>query len=287
MDESKKKVLWLADYDVEQARGGAQVSDAILIRKGRSLGYSIFKVNTHAFGPHIDVFDCDVLVSSNIESMTGKNGDLIDKISSHKYHVRLEHDSNTYLSQEKRVRLFSNCKKTFFLTDFHHEFFLNLYGDIFKNVEIVSDPVDPDVFCDFGATREDKTLISGYLHPLKGSYEFFEIAMRNPNSKFVLSGWTSHASIDFLARSIGNIEYIGITKHEDMPALYNKYKNFFYRPNIKEPFCRSIAEATFCGMEIVTDKAHDIGCLCEIKKYGIETFKSKCKNAADDFWNKI
>ena len=60
----------------------------------------------------------------------------------------------------------------------------------------------------------------------------------------------------------------------------------FYNPNLNEPFCRSVAEAITCGMVIITSKQSQIGRLHDIKKHGIEKFKTNCKNASVDFWNK-
>ena len=127
MDKVNKKVLWLADYDLHQAMGGAQRSDKLIIDYGKKLGYKILKVNYETFGFHIDIHDYDILITSNLCALTIKHNALIDEITKHKYHVRLEHDSNTYLSQKDRIKLFGSCKKTFFLTEYHYEFFKKDY----------------------------------------------------------------------------------------------------------------------------------------------------------------
>jgi len=72
-----------------------------------------------------------------------------------------------------------------------------------------------------------------------------------------------------------------------MPRIYNKYKTMFYNPNLNEPFCRSVAEAILCGMSILSSKQNQIGCLYELRKEGIENFRTKCSKASIDFWNKI
>jgi glycosyltransferase involved in cell wall biosynthesis len=287
MDKVNKKVLWLADYDLHQAMGGAQRSDKLIIDYGKKLGYKILKVNYETFGFHIDIHDYDILITSNLCALTIKHNGLIDEITKHKYHVRLEHDSNTYLSQKDRIKLFGSCKKTFFLTEYHYEFFKQDYGDIFKNVEIVADPINTSIFYDYKQDREDKILYVGYMHPLKGSYDFFDFALSNPNLQFVVSSWTEYPTLNFLCKNISNIEFLGVTPFEKMPDLYNKYKTLFYNPNLKEPFCRSVAEAVLCGTQILCNKQQQIGCLHEIKKYGIQTFKENCNNAEHNFWNKI
>ena len=185
------------------------------------------------------------------------------------------------------MKLFSFCKKTFFLTDYHFNFFQQLYGNIFKNVEIVPDPIETNKFYDYDQDREDKILYVGYMHPLKGTSNFFELALRNPDKKYAIAGWSDYQTYNFLSVNVPNIEYLGLVEYEQMPKIYNKYKSLYYEPNLKEPFCRSVAEAITCGMVIMTNSQSKIGCLHDIEKYGIEKFKENCKNASIDFWSKV
>ena len=282
-----QKILWLSDYDLDTAPGGAQRSDKIIIDKGKLLGFNILKVNYQTFGKHINIHNYDILVTSNVCAVLQKHPWVLDEITKHKYHVRIEHDSNDYLSQENRIKLFSFCKKTFFLTDYHLSFFKELYGDIFQNVEIVPDPIEIDKFYDYGYQREDKVLYVGYMHPLKGTSNFFEHVLRNPDRKFAIAGWSDYQTYNFLSVNVPNIEYLGLVKYEEMPQIYNKYKSLYYDPNLREPFCRSVAEAVVCGMLIMTSKPNQIGCIYDIQKYGTEKFKENCKNASIDFWNKL
>ena len=39
-----QKILWLSDYDLDQAPGGAQRSDKIIIDKGKLLGFNMPEV---------------------------------------------------------------------------------------------------------------------------------------------------------------------------------------------------------------------------------------------------
>lgn len=281
------KILWLADYNLDEAPGGAQRSDEMIIQQGKRLGYNIKKVTHSCIEENLNLNDFDVIVSSNIHALTIKNKNLIEDISKHKYHIRLEHDSNEYLSQEDRIKLFSNCQKTIFLSAFHYQFFNRFYGDIFKNIEIVYDPIDTNYFSNKNNERENKILYAGYLHPLKGAYEFFEYVLNYPDKQFVIAGWPSNSIIFHLCKTIKNVEFLGIIDYEKMPDIYNRYKYLFYNPNLNEPFCRSVAEAVLCGLQIITNKAENIGCLSELKKNGIKDFKDKCNNAAFKFWQII
>jgi len=129
-------------------------------------------------------------------------------------------------------------------------------------------------------------LYAGYMHPLKGSYEFFDYVLQNPDIKFVVAGWSNYPTLDFLCKSISNIDYLGIVQHEQMPDLYNKYSSFFYNPNLREPFCRSFAEALLCGCKIICGKLGNIGAYHEFVKHGKEKFIENCNNAPEIFWSK-
>ena len=280
-------ILWLADYTLEEAPGGAQRSDSIIVKKGRELGHDISHV-THEKVRFVSNFnDYDVLISSNIQYILNENKDVLGKIADHKNHIRLEHDLNEYLSQQDRIKLFSNCRKTIFLTEFHHKIFLSRYGDIFYNVAIVPDPIDTDVFRDLGQERSDSILYVGYQHEKKGTNNFFELALTHPEKEFVIAGWSSHRIYQFLANRVPNVKNLGVVAYEDMPTLYNKYKTMYYDPNLQEPFCMSVAEAICCGMKIFTTKQNDIGCIHDIYKFGFEEFKKRLKNADKMFWETI
>ena len=284
-----KKILWLADNDLENAPGGAQRSDKILIDKGRLLGLNILKLNWQTLKDPKRVFDFDIVISSNLARINHFYPGIVDELSVHPFHVRLEHDANGYLSQEEMVKLFGNCKRTFFLSDYHLKFFKETFGDIFKNTEIVADPIDVSKFYNCDNEREDKILFAGYMHKGKGSDLFFEYVLKNPDKKFVVSGWSSDHIYMILCQNLPNIEFLGQTKYEDMPKIYNKYKTMFYNPLVKEPFCRSVAEAILCGTKILAnEQSHkQIGCLSEIAKFGMEEFKKQCNKAPSTFWSKI
>ena len=287
MLEVNKKVLWISDFDLDTAPGGAQRSDFLIIEKAKLLGISIKKTNKDNI-LDIENFNAfDMIITSNVTVILNENPHLLDNISSHKNHVRLEHDSNEHISPEQREKLFSNCSKTIFLSEYQHSFFKGLYGDIFKNVEIIYDPINSKKFKDEGLEREDKILFAGYMHELKGVDHFFEYALDNPDKDFVIAGFTSSKIYHILAQKIKNIEYLGKVNHDKMPKIFNKYKAMFYSPLVREPFCRSVAEAVLCGMDILTDRQDKIGSLQEIKKVGIEEFRDKCNNAAKTFWEKI
>lgn len=283
---ANKKILFISDFNLNHTLGGAQRSNDIIINKGRELGYDILEANYNFNFKVADFNEYDIIISSNLEAIYMNNPEIIEKISAHKYHVRLEHDLNRYLKESDREKLFKSCKKTIFLTDFHHKLFINNYGDIFQNVKIVSDPIDTNLFYNKKQDREDKILYVGFMHELKGTLTFFEFALANPNLKFVVTGW-GKPIFEFLASNIKNVEFLGPMVYDAMPDIYNKYETLFYTPILPEPFCRSVAEANLCGTKLMSFNPNIIGCVRDINEFGMSTFKENCENASDLFWKSI
>ena len=112
-------VLVISDFTLEQAIGGAQISNSIIIEEGKKRGHAI-KEHHHS-SPITDLFvSYDLVINSNLEFIFKASPEKFNLIKKLPNSVRLEHDSCHYLSSEDREQLFSNCKKTFFLTDFHY-----------------------------------------------------------------------------------------------------------------------------------------------------------------------
>jgi len=277
------KVLWISDYSIKHNKGGAQRSDDIIIKKGIELGHEISHF-THDGDLNLLTLKYDHIISSNLEAINSLYPVVTSWLSEQNNHSRLEHDKNSYLSPEARKALFSNCRNTFFLTEYHHSLFKDTYGDFFVNVKIVQDPIDTKTFRDKKGPREDKILNVGFMHFLKGSESFYNYVFKNPDKQFVVAGWGS-PMYEHLARTASNVQFLGSIDHEKMPEVFNKYKTLFYHPIIEEPFCRSVGEAMLCGMELSINR--NIGCAHEASRIGIQKFSENCKNADSIFWKSV
>lgn len=279
------KVLLISDYSLSHSSGGAQRSNDLLMQKGREIGHFISEFNYDSDAKHILNQHYDVVISSNLEAISSTSPDIVRWICTHPYHVRLEHDSNRYLSPEVRQALFASCKKTFFLSKFHYKNFVESYGDYFVNVEIVADPIDASLFFDNKRKREDKILYVGFMHQLKGTNGFLSYCLCNPDLNFVVAGWASDESYIRSCHALDNVEVLGKVNYEEMPSLYNTYKKMFYKPLFYEPFCRSVAEAIMCGMEV--DSNDLIGSVHLYEQVGHQAFVSQCDKAPEIFWEKL
>jgi|TARA_R100000030_G_scaffold39047_1_gene29251 glycosyltransferase involved in cell wall biosynthesis len=280
------RILFISDFTLEQRGGGAQVSNNILIEKGKELGYEI-KEHSHSSSITDFLTSYDLVINSNLEVITKISPEKIPFILKMPNSVRLEHDSCSYLDDDTRLKLFSNAKKNYFLSDFHLRFFNNLYGDYFKNVEIVYDPINTDIFKKAeGLEKFYDVVYCGYLHPLKGLNNLLNFARSNPDRKVDIFGW-SDVNTANLFNNIPNINFRGQHNHEKMASIFQRCNAVFHSPVVNEPFCRMVAEALLCGVEEIIGNKSKIGAYLEFEKIGYDKFKDRCESAASKFWETV
>jgi glycosyltransferase involved in cell wall biosynthesis len=277
--------LFISDYSLEHTIGGAQRSNDIILKEGVKRGHSITVLNIDTEEKEILDKEYDYVISSNLEAFNRFKPHVIKYIQESTSHIRLEHDMCRYLTSKDRALLYKNCTISFFLTEYHYDIFKEQYGNIFTNVEIVSDPIDVSIFYDMKLERKDRILYAGFLHPLKGTDNFCKFVHDNPQLNFDVAGWGDPKYEDFFKNS-ENVEFLGKVDYSEMPELFNSYLSFYYVPVISEPFCRTFAEAHLCGIQNLYCN-EIIGSLHDIKTYGNEEFKNRCGKAQETFWEKI
>tara|TARA_R100000008_G_C3585825_1_gene172188 strand:- start:3143 stop:4015 length:873 start_codon:yes stop_codon:yes gene_type:complete len=280
------KVLFVSDFTLERNQvGGAQLSNSFIIEKGKELGHEIVE---HDYTSSIVDFlaTYDLLISSNVEAINEKSPEKLDFIFKHPNHIRLEHDSCSYLSNKTRQKLFESSKQNFFLSQFHISFFKRLYGDFFKNVEIVYDPINTDIFKPKNVEKLYDVVYCGYLHPLKGLNSLVSFAQDNPNREINVFGWGDFNCDEFFS-NYSNLNFGGIKKYQEIATILQQTKAVYHNPTVNEPFCRMVAEALLCGVEEFIGDTDKIGSYLEFQAVGREKFEEGCNNAADNFWEKV
>lgn len=273
------RVLLVSDFNIDQNPGGAQRSNHIIMEEGIRRGHDIRMINyDYRSSSFKDSYD--VVISSNLEVLSQVNQNLVIGLTEIDNHVRLEHDSNLYFNDEFRKIFWKSCKVSFFLTGFHYSFFLEKYGNIFNNVKLVPDPITTDFF-DRLNKRSDEIGYVGFMHYLKGTDNFIKYAKENKDKQFIVAGWGSKNYIDQL-NELSNVELLGKIDYKDMPNFYNRISSLYYNPICNEPFCRAVGEAILCGAKIIGDSK----CIGSFEMYKNDpfSFRSKCINAAKDFW---
>ena len=77
---------------------------------------------------------------------------------------------------------------------------------------------------------------------------------------------------------------------ENMVDIYNSYSYFRLYPvgieplNI-EPFCRVVAEAVMCGMEL--NVGDNVGAKTALDSLGLDEFRKQCTEAPQRFWEAV
>lgn len=274
------KILLVSDFGLHHTVGGAQRSNHLIMEEGRKRGHqiSIFHYDGDIWMLN-DQYDW--IISSNLEVISQVIGNSIEWLDGQPNHIRLEHDMNRYLSPERRYILWRNCKASFFLTKFHYECFKKQYGDYFVNLRFVPDPIDRSFF-DKGGKREDCILYSGFMHPLKGTNEFFDLVITNPDKRFLVAGWGNGFEKKL---KLKNVSFLGQLDHEQMVDLYNSVRSWYHKPPVCEPFCRSAGEAMVCGVpNMMTNSI--IGAQ-HMYNEDPKRFAEACYSAATTFWETV
>ena len=279
------KVLFISDFTLDQREGGAQVSNSFIIEKGRNLGYEIVE-HDHTSSVIDFLSSYDLLVSSNLEAISHKSPEKLNFIFNHPSHIRLEHDSCSYLQNNLRRELFKSAKQNFFLSKFHLSFFEDLYGDFFENTQIIYDPINTDIFKPKEVEKTYDVVYCGYLHPLKGLNNLLNFAKEYPRRNIDVFGW-GEMDIEDLFSPYPNIKFNGQKKHHEVADVFQKCNSVFHYPIVNEPFCRMVGEALLCGVEEIIGATHKIGSYLEFQDVGRKKFTKGCDKAADKFWEKV
>jgi len=274
------KVLLVSDFGIRHSLGGAQRSNQLILDEGVQRGHDI-SIYHYDTDPSVLWDTYDIVISSNLEAISRSNPMVLQYCATSNNHVRLEHDFCRYLDNNIREYLYTSCKKTFFLTNYHYKKFVEYYGDYFVNVEIVPDPINMYRFYNMELERKDDILYVGFMHPLKGTDNFINYVINNKDKTFKVAGWGDSRYEDFM-KNTSNVNFLGRLDYADMMQLYNTHKQMYYKPEFDEPFCRAVGEALMCGVSIIGD-SDKIGSLHMLREDPIN-FADKCNKAAQTFW---
>lgn len=281
------KVLYVTDFSLRQCLGGSQRTTSFILEEGRKRGHEVREFNHDSPITQIYLRNYDLIISSNLEAlMQSENAsEIFNFLVKHPKHVRYERDSCLYLHPQNRKLLFEKARLNVFLSDFHLEFFREMYGDYFHDTHVIPPYLDVERFKPAEGEKEYDVVYCGFLHPLKGSDALADYAIKNPQRKITIFGWGDEKIIKELD-DMHNVEFKGKLEYDEIPAMLQKTRHIFHCPVVNEPFCRMIGEAMFCGAEFVGDK-HKIGAVQDIKEFGLDQVRTNCSNANKDFWDLI
>lgn len=274
-------ILFVSDFSIDQNQGGSQRSSSFLLEEGENLGHNITEHN-HDSSPLNFIYSYDLVISSNLEVISKTQPQVVDFLLNHKNHIRVERDSCLYLDNKIREQLFSKAQKTFFLTEFHYNFFVKKYGDYFNNVNIVPSYVDSEIYFEDFNDKDIDVVYCGFIHPLKGSENLLNWARKNKDRSIDVFGWGQTSVFN----NTKNIKFHGKIPYNETANIFRRSNYVYHDPIVNEPFCRMTAEASLCGCKFIGN-AEKIGSLIEIENKGIDIFRDECNNAVNRFWELI
>jgi len=117
------KTLWIADFNIKTNPGGSQRTDEEVIQEGLQRGHRIVRFNLDD-SDELLADKYDLVVSGNLEHIAARRPNVFSYLIQAPYHVRYEHDANSYLSQTDRKALFGSTRINCFLSKYHHATFV-------------------------------------------------------------------------------------------------------------------------------------------------------------------
>ena len=235
------KVLWVADYSTKEHNGGAQQTNAVMIKAGKELGYSISEYTGGELPKTLDRYD--VIILNNI---TMYEDEQLDRLLDTGKCIRYEHD---YWVADNMPELYKKCKHTIFLSPLHKKTAESKIGYKVESSSLVPSPIQ-DVFKPLGEKEPMSVLYVGNLCEMKGTPEMIKYIKNNPMYKFYVIGFGGMVED---VKNLKNVEYIGETKLEDTVKYYQKCEYLYHKPQWEEPFGRTVLEGYLCGCNLLVN----------------------------------
>ena len=241
----KKTVAWIQDSSI---RGGAEISNELVIKVGVDCGFSIFVVTPKAANLRSDLERSDLVIFNNIWAFDPSKMKIIDEFISRgaRPYVKYEHDHRELNRPEFSKKLFANSILNVFLSPIHLENYRQVLGcggiclplaidvDLFHLIPSVERKANTALICNVRNFKLWKNLQS-YV--------------------------TAHPEIAFTVLSNGgapvygdNVRISPMVPYEKMPEVYSAYQYLVHLLDGWGANERVIWEAALCGCEIVMNK---------------------------------
>jgi glycosyltransferase involved in cell wall biosynthesis len=268
------KILWAADFDTKEHKGGAQQTNDVMIQAGRKLGHSISLYTGGSLPKSTSSYD--VIILNNITKYKKAQ---IEALTDTGKCIRYEHD---YWVAENYPELYKKVIHTVFLSPLHKKTTEEKVGYKINNCSLVPSPIDSDLF-QLGEEKEKcSALWVGNICKEKGSDGFIDYAKSNPEYKFYVAGWGSEVEP---VMELENVEFLGEMDLKDLVKEYQRCEYFYHRPLWKEPFGRSVIEAYLCGCNLlVNDNVGAVSWDWDYSNYDLIKKKTQSQN---NFWKTI
>lgn len=255
------------DPSTKNVRGGAELTDACYIQKGKELGFDIDRVSSRS---NEDLGRFNLLIISNHHHAAKPQ-----RFLQHKY-VSFWHDP---IIEEVDPLLIKNAELNIFLSPLHMKFFKDRF-------DVGDTALQPSCFSNFDRfhSREKKdnmVVYIGQVAPFKGISNILAYAGEHPELDFHICG---NLAGNFPFDKFGNVTYEGyvVSAIEWM----SKAKYFVHLPKWIEAFGRTIVEALFCGCELIVNDR--VGCFSYDWDWSSkESIKKNITKYRGRFWSNI
>ena len=298
----KIKIAWLNDYKLSEFIGGCQVTNSIMIKKGREIidgeaRHEIIELTPKDFeGMELGTDNWDLVILNNINQF---KPEIIDWIIKNKPYITYTHDY--YFCQYRNARckqckskcapakifvdLYSSSLLNIFLSPLHLEIHNKFFGQTMRDAICIPSPIEEGKFYPGKNIQQDAYLYAGAIMTHKGVSQMLDFADSQKGKKiFHFAG--KAIGKELMKRIKEKHTYLGEIPYEEMPKLLRKYKQFMVNAQWPEPFGRSIIEAMLSGCTLVR--------FSQSWKTGMESYNTsptemidRCIKSPDKFWREV
>jgi len=290
-----KNIAWLNDFKLKDFTGGCQITNSIMIKKGKELGYDIIELT-----PQEDDYDSQVKKLEKVDLVILNNinmfkPDIIKWIIKNKKYITYTHDYYFCKNRNAKCKpmcitekifqdIYSNSLLNIFLSPLQLNVHKKVFGEMMRDAIYIPSPLEEGKFYPDLINQQDAYLYAGTIMNHKGVSQILDFADSKKGKIFHFAG--KAVNKELMNRIKEKHLYLGEVPYDEMPKLMRKYKYFIINPIWPEPFGRSLCEAISSGCTITRfSNTWETG--LKKKKKSPEEIINKCINAPEMFWRKI
>lgn len=236
------KVAWVQDYDKD---GGAELSNYLVVKVGRSLGLDIVGVTSRNLNVKLLEVANVIVVNNFFNFGEDYRQQLLKSLYDGKApYVKYEHDHREITERKAQGgRLFSSSALNVFISPLQMRNHVQAFGE-----EIAARSVALPLAVDADRYRlvpEVKRTPGSVLVPAfaKGTPALLDHIVKNPGKQYTVVG-----RYDF---KTNNAKTLPQVPPADMPALYNAHEEVLHLPDKIEGGARILFEAVLCGCRVI------------------------------------
>lgn len=263
-----KTVAWISSRSYPEYEGGAEITEYVLMEKGRKQGLKIDYWNKN---PEKDY---DLYLFGNTHDWYPQK--VFDLIEGKRF-VFFSHDP---LIKEQTLRLLKNSFLVVFMSPKHRDFFLS---KLKKKKTLLQPPAFLDLEKWYSTKKENYAVYIGDLNEYKGVQNLYSYAKDHPETTFKVFG-RNFASFPF---TLDNFHYYGWLPTEDVAKELAKAKYFVHLPSRVDPGPHMVIKAYLSDCELIVNENVGVLSYTEWNWDNKEEIKKKLREKTNTFWERI